>query len=130
MFFVRRALCFAAALCSLAPAALAHEHETAQIWQLQNLDGQAVNIPITLELGTDGTVSGKGPCNSYNSSNSAQLPGFELGPLASTRMACEHLELEGTYFAALITMRTAEIIDDTLTLRSLNGAQLLFTAAE
>ncbi|SIQ03866.1 Heat shock protein HslJ [Paracoccus thiocyanatus] len=59
------------------------------------------NVGLTIEA--DGSVSGRAPCNSYSAAQNAEPPGFALGPLVTTKMACSGRagELESRYFQAL-----------------------------
>lgn len=58
---------------------------------------------VGMTINPDGSVSGQGPCNSYNAAQTAEPPGFTLGPLVSTRVGCSGRagQLEQRYFAAL-----------------------------
>ncbi|WP_312529362.1 META domain-containing protein [Paracoccus sp. (in: a-proteobacteria)] len=57
---------------------------------------------VLLTIAPDGSISGRGPCNSYTGKQNAVPPAFQVGPLGSTRMACPaHKGLEGRYFQAL-----------------------------
>ncbi len=59
------------------------------------------NVGMTIQ--PDGSVSGQGPCNSYSAAQTAQPPGFALGPLTRTEMGCSGRagKLERRYFEAL-----------------------------
>ncbi|WP_347267801.1 META domain-containing protein [Paracoccus sp. (in: a-proteobacteria)] len=58
---------------------------------------------IGLTINADGSVSGKAPCNTYSAPQTAEPPGFALGPMVTTRMACggANGRLETRYLAAL-----------------------------
>lgn len=57
---------------------------------------------VLLTIAPNGSISGRGPCNSYNANQTAVPPAFAIDGLNSTRMACPaHKGLEGRYFRAL-----------------------------
>ncbi|MFN2159893.1 MAG: META domain-containing protein [Anaerolineales bacterium] len=68
---------------------------------------------VTVFFGPDGTVSGSGGCNNYNSTY--QMEGNNLtiaSPIASTMMACEKgMEQEQTYLAALQTAQSYQVTE-------------------
>ena len=61
---------------------------------LQELNGAAVTVPITLNIADSGQISGEAPCNRYSADQTAPYPWFVLGPVISTRRACPELALE------------------------------------
>ena len=71
-------------------------------------DPQAMTTPaegstITAEFGADGTLSGSTGCNRYMTTYSITGDAIQIGPVATTKMACEP-ELQGqeqAYVAAL-----------------------------
>jgi heat shock protein HslJ len=77
--------------------------------------------PLTLNLDAL-TASGSSGCNQFSGDVSVSGSGPDLeirfGPLSATEMACPGpaMGLESRYLAALDTVRTATVSDDTLTL--------------
>ncbi len=59
------------------------------------------NVGMTIEA--NGSSTGQAPCNSYSAEQTAEPPGFTLGPIASTKMGCGGRagQLENRYLAAL-----------------------------
>ena len=59
------------------------------------------NVGMTIEA--NGSITGQAPCNSYSAEQTAEPPGFTLGPIASTKMGCGGRagQLENRYLAAL-----------------------------
>jgi heat shock protein HslJ len=98
-------------------------------WRLISLNGADFTARATLTFLPDGTLQGEGPCNSYGGQLTALPPEWALGPVRSTRMACDDLEAEGQFFAALSAMTAAEVTADSLTLTAPDGAAMLFSAA-
>lgn len=43
---------------------------------------------VGLTINADGSVTGQAPCNTYSAPQTAVPPGFKLGPITTTRMAC------------------------------------------
>ncbi len=77
-------------------------------WQLVAIDGQLVDIPASLLVMDDGGISGKAPCNSWSSRNSATLPDLKLRGIRATRRACDRLDDEQRFFDALAVMDRIE----------------------
>lgn len=79
---------------------------------------------MTIEFTPDGQVSGSSGCNTF--SGTYQLDGTNLtvGPLASTRMACDEplMTQETQFLTALQTPSTVETSGANVTLRDANGA--------
>lgn len=59
-------------------------------WLAEDIRGGGVldRVQSTLEIASDGTVSGSGGCNRYSGRAGITGPGIQFGPLAATRMAC------------------------------------------
>ncbi len=81
---------------------------------------------ITAEL-RDGTISGNGGCNQYNGPATIQGQQLTVGPLVSTKMACDAMQAEGQFLTVLQAVTAWEIADQTLTLHY-PGGSLLFVA--
>jgi heat shock protein HslJ len=83
---------------------------------------------ITLEI--DGTrVSGQGPCNRYFGSITHSDTGsnsIQVGPLASTKMACPHLSAEHRYFHDLQRVSMVTVVPDGLVLTTSYKTKLVF----
>ena len=92
----------------------------------QAVVGLAADTKITLNFGADKTVSGNAGCNTYNGGYESTDKTLKVGPLASTRMACEKpagvMEQEALYLAALQNAATYDISGNTLTIRDASGA--------
>jgi heat shock protein HslJ len=95
---------------------------------LSTLDGRAFDATATLDIGTTGRISGAGPCNTYNATQSAPYPWFEIGPIAATRRACPDLNAEQLYFESLSQMTNVEVLGDVLILRNEGGGEMVFNA--
>lgn len=82
---------------------------------------------VTATFAGDGTVSGSGGCNRYNGPFTVDGDSIEIGPVASTKMACEAQvsDQEAAYLAALDEAATFEIQGSTLTLLGADGGFLL-----
>lgn len=81
---------------------------------------------VTLAFPEPGQVAGQGPCNRYFATQSAPYPWFELGPIASTKMACPNLSEEATYLDQLAAMTLAEVSGDVLILSNDAGEKMFF----
>jgi heat shock protein HslJ len=85
----------------------------------------AATSELTLEFGDDGTVSGFAGCNRFTGRVEADGDEVELGPLATTKMACPDeaaSALESQYLAALAQVSTFDITGTTLTLWDAGGS--------
>lgn len=78
-------------------------------YRLNEMNGAAITIPITLNISDTGQISGQAPCNRYSADQSAPYPWLELGPIIATRAACADLALENDYFALLAQMTLVEV---------------------
>ncbi len=80
-------------------------------------DGTSATVPAavtpTLTF-ADGTASGSGGCNTFTASYTLEGDVLDMGPIASTKIACEEpiLGVETAYFAALDVVDRAAILDD------------------
>lgn len=95
-------------------------------WILQEINGEPFEARASIVFVEDGVVSGDAPCNSYSTRQTAPYPWLELGPILSTKRACEELPAEQDYFAALAKMTLAEISGDLLILNNDADDSLLF----
>ncbi|MES2548924.1 MAG: META domain-containing protein [Pseudomonadota bacterium] len=113
--------------CTTAEAQDPTSDPTGIEWQLLAIDGQIIDIPATLTLNANGSVAGKAPCNSYGGQNRATLPDLALPALRATRMACDRLADEKTYFTALSEMTRLERSSaSTLVLTGADGRSMEF----
>jgi heat shock protein HslJ len=79
-------------------------------------DGTSATVPAAvtpLLAFADGTASGSGGCNTFTAPYTLEGDKLELGPLATTMIACEEpiLSVETAYFAALDVVNRAAMLD-------------------
>jgi heat shock protein HslJ len=79
-------------------------------------DGTSATVPaaVTPTIAfADGTASGSGGCNTFTSPYTLDGDKLEMGPLATTMIACEEpiLGVETAYFAALDVVNRAAILE-------------------
>lgn len=98
-------------------------------WLLTEIDSTAVAFSATLDLSEPGRASGKAPCNRYFGDLLYEAPNFQLGPVASTKMACADLMAENLYFDLLAIMDRIDLESDRLTLTG-SGHILVFAPLE
>jgi heat shock protein HslJ len=98
------------------------------IYALASIDDAPFTARATIAFTQEGSVSGAGPCNTYQATQSVPYPWFALGPIASTRRACPELGQEGAYFEALSEMRFAEVAGTVLILSDDAGREMVFQA--
>ena len=81
-------------------------------WVMESLGGKssAPGVETTLEFLAGGRIAGRGGCNRYTGSGKfSGVDLLEIGPVASTRMACakpEMSEQEDAYFKALSSVKS------------------------
>ena len=113
-----------------ASAALAMEtnKQTATLpgsaWQVKTFAGQTplADHAITFEFDNEGNIAGDGSCNRFGGSCKIEGDKIEVGPLRSTRRACETEIMQQEHkFLALLGAATTWAID---------GDELILTAPE
>jgi heat shock protein HslJ len=114
-----------------ATAALAMEtnKQTATLpgsaWQVKTFAGQTplADHAITFEFDNEGNIAGDGSCNRFGGSCKIEGDKIEVGPLRSTRRACEpEIMQQEQKFLALLAAATAWSIDgDVLILTAQDG---------
>ena len=83
---------------------------------------------VTLEI-EDTRVSGQGPCNRYFGSilqSDIGSSSIQVGPLASTKMACPHLLAEHRYFQDLQRASMGAVVPNGLILTTSDETKLVF----
>ena len=111
-------------------AALAMENnkQTATLpgsaWQVKTFAGQTplADHPITFEFDNEGNIAGDGSCNRFGGSCKIEGDKIEVGPLRSTRRACEPDIMQQEHrFLALLGAATTWAMD---------GDEIILTAPE
>jgi heat shock protein HslJ len=102
---------------------------TGQVWALTDLAGKAPlqDTGITIQFGTDGTVSGSSGCNQYSGTYTASGSSLTINtPLASTMMMCAEpvMVQETAYQTALAGVKAYTVKGDKLTLYGPNNAEI------
>lgn len=103
----------------------------ASSWALQQFAGHDLALPedrqVTLKI--EGTrLGGRAPCNSYGADLTEREGRVTIGPILSSKMACDRLDLEQAYFAALTQVTSVRRDGANLTLAGAD-ATLVFGAA-
>jgi heat shock protein HslJ len=102
---------------------------TGQVWALTDLAGKAPlqDTGITIQFGTDGTVSGSSGCNQYSGTYTASGSSLTINtPLASTMMMCAEpvMVQETAYQTALAGVKAYTVKGDKLTLFGPNNTEI------
>jgi len=102
-------------------------------WKLVAIDGNEVTTPqdakeAHLILRPDYRVTGFGSCNAFSGTWQIIDEQLEFGPLAATKMACDRLDLEYAFMAALDGLVITEIEGGMLVITGREGAELTFKA--
>ena len=88
-----------------------------------------LDTQITALFGEDGTMSGNSSCNTYSGPYKVDGQSIQIGPLASTMMACAEpegvMEQEAAYLAALEQATNYKVEGDQLTLMDDAGQKLV-----
>ena len=93
----------------------------------QTIQPVASGSDPTALFGTDGTISGNATCNTYNGPAKIQGNLIQIGPLASTQMACSSDALnaqETAYLTSLASAQSWAITAGKLVLRSASAVQV------
>jgi heat shock protein HslJ len=105
-------------------------------WKLtqQVTDGSLADVPAGVVADAsfkDGKVAGSAGCNVYNGSATISEATIEVGPLATTMMACQPpaSDVEAAYLANLANAATFTATADALTIFDSSGKELLVYAA-
>nr|WP_295888943.1 META domain-containing protein [uncultured Devosia sp.] len=123
-----RSLLTAATLALLSTPAFADGGGLADLvgtsWRLTQLDGQPVapNVGSTLIISAD-SVGGNGGCNTYGGDLAQTPDGIDISQVFSTMMACDGLDQEQAFFAALDATDAYALVDGDLRLLG-NGTVL------
>ena len=83
---------------------------------------------VTLDI-KETRVSGQGPCNRYFGSvvqSDTGSNGIQVGPIASTKMACPHLSAEYRYFQDLQSVSMVTVVPPGLILTTSHQTKLVF----
>jgi len=96
----------------------------------QAVTGVLGGTSLTAVFGTDGNLSGSSGCNTYIGPYKVDGDSITIGPLASTRMACEQaiMDQETQYLAALQSSATFKVEGSTLEQRTKDGALAMSAA--
>ena len=82
-------------------------------WEVTSFAGQdpLEDHPITFEFDTDGNISGNASCNRFGGSCTIEENTIKVGPLRSTRRACEPdiMQQEQKFLAVLSTATAWEM---------------------
>lgn len=107
--------------------------EMAGHWIVDKVNNEAIDMDgrVFINLDMEGKkMSGNSGCNRMNAE--IQLGGKDkitFGPVASTRMMCEHMDVEGKVLAAVSQVRSFEYADadgkKSVVLKNENGEQVL-----
>ena len=94
-------------------------------WQVKTFAGQAplADHPITFEFDNEGNIAGDGSCNRFGGSCKIEGDKIEVGPLRSTRRACEPdiMQQEHKFLALLGAAATWAMDGDELVLTAPDG---------
>ncbi|MFN3892904.1 MAG: META domain-containing protein [Beijerinckiaceae bacterium] len=99
-------------------AAMAQSDLTGSAWLAEDIMGRGVvdRAQSTLQPLPDGRVAGSSGCNRFNGKGAVSHGKVEIGPLATTRMACPPalMDQETRYLKALAASRRYDIREDGL----------------
>lgn len=97
-------------------------------WGLLELNGKVIDRNsgsrpdwLTLTLGADGRIGGRGDCNGFSAAYSLENQLITIERIASTRILCPDQTLESDYFQALEKASSLKIDGDFLLLTDAAG---------
>lgn len=85
-------------------------------------------VYITLQFNADAQANGMGGCNGFSATYALDDDAIQLTDIVSTLMACDQLDYEVAYFAALQAAVRYERDGDQLTITTADDQQLVFMA--
>lgn len=97
--------------------------DPAATYVLKEMSSQPVGTHATIQFPEQGVILGKGPCNSYRAAQGIDYPWIKIEQIVSTRRACQDLEVETAFFAALRAATLVEVVGDVVLLS--NDADVL-----
>ena len=97
-------------------------------YQLIEIAGKPATYTATIMFPQEGSVTGKGPCNSFSAEQTAPYPWFDVGFIRATHSACPDLNLEQEYFEMLTKVTTIEVLDNVVILRNEDTLEMVFEA--
>ena len=98
--------------------------DMASMLSLTEWNGVSIEqIAVTL---TDTEITGRAHCNRFHATISFDESNVAIGPIASTRMACDLLQLESEFLQQLQTVSHRTITSDGATLETPDGNTSLF----
>ena len=98
--------------------------DMASMLSLTEWNGVSIEqIAVTL---TDTEMTGRAHCNRFHATISFDESKLAIGPIASTRMACDLLQLESEFLQQLQTVSHRTITSDGATLETTDGNTFLF----
>lgn len=100
--------------------------DPAAVYTLKTVNDAPFDATATITFPEEGVVRGMGPCNSFQASQTAPYPWFELGPIAATKRACPNLPAETSFFEVLTRMTLSEVNGPVLILSNTNDEALVF----
>lgn len=90
-------------------------------WSLQSIDGKDVSSlfgedrhPSIEFFAADNKIAGHAGCNRYNATYQLEGSVITVGPVASTRMACQHMDGEYKFINALSETSSITVLDNTI----------------
>jgi heat shock protein HslJ len=133
MFISRTAFGLALAVAASATIAGAQSGDPlapGQDWRLVSLNGEDFASLARFNIAIDNRMAGKAPCNTFLGTVEGDASSFKIGPIAATRMACDHLEDETRFLDGLDKARSARLDGETLIFTGEGGLEMVFEKAE
>lgn len=96
------------------------------LWQLQDIDGEAVDYAASLQFEEDGGVRGDGPCNAFIANQSLPYPWVEITIDVVEQIYCPDIDREEAFFDALTSMSLIEVSGPILLMRNDAGREMVF----
>ncbi|WP_424990267.1 META domain-containing protein [Fluviibacterium sp. S390] len=132
MFMSRAAL--ALALATAASGAFAQSPvnplEPAQHWRLTTLNGERFPALARFSLAIDRRIAGRAPCNSFLATLDGTADSFTIGPIVSTRAACENMAEETEFLRVFGATTSARLDGENLVMTGPDGSELVFVKTD
>lgn len=104
--------------------------QPAQHWRLETLNGDRFPALARFSLAIDQKIAGQAPCNTFLATLDGTAAQYQIGPMATTRRACEAMAEESRFLEAFAATTQARLDGENLVLSGPDGSELVFVKTD
>ena len=97
------------------------------LWQLSEIDGEAVNYAAEMSFDAHGSVRGEGPCNAFIAKQDKPYPWVEITIDVVEQIYCPDIDREEAFLTALQEMSLIEVSGPNMVMSNDDGRSMVFT---